>query len=91
MGKGELREAGRDCMEHGRPIVLEHFASFEMLKNIRGHGAMKLFKGSAKRRGDAIALLVLPARAEHRIRPDKTETFSVVCNLAVFTMVRSHF
>eukprot|EP00965_Chrysotila_dentata_P071437 2360811-Pleurochrysis_carterae.AAC.1 len=67
------------------PIVLEQLANFELLKvSICGHGALKLFKGSARRRGDAVAVLVPPARAEPRMRLDMMKTFAISCNFAVF-------
>eukprot|EP00965_Chrysotila_dentata_P218833 6190791-Pleurochrysis_carterae.AAC.2 len=49
---------------------------------------MKLFKASARQRGNTVAILVPTVRAEHRVRPDKTETLTVVCNMAVLTKVQ---
>ena len=67
--------------------VLEKLANFHSLKNIKGYGAMKLFKATRKQHGEVTALLTVPARAWHVTRPDKTVSLTIFCHTAVLTKV----
>lgn len=67
--------------------VLDRTASFESLKNIKGHAAMKLFKATKKQQGEVTAMLTVPARARHIMRPDGTASLTLFCHTAVLSKV----